>query len=44
MNAELLHAHRTDKLMLFVGAGVSANLDLPTYLPTYLERADSAHC
>ncbi len=31
MNAELLHAHRTNKLMLFVGAGVSANLNLPTW-------------
>ncbi|MFG0584559.1 SIR2 family protein [Pseudomonas sp. zjy_9] len=31
MNAELLHAHRTNKLMLFVGAGVSANLSLPTW-------------
>lgn len=31
MNAELLHAHRTSKLMLFVGAGVSANLNLPTW-------------
>lgn len=31
MNAELLHAHRTNKLILFVGAGVSANLNLPTW-------------
>lgn len=31
MNAELLHAHRTNKLVLFVGAGVSANLCLPTW-------------
>lgn len=31
MNAELLRAHRTDKLMLFVGAGVSANLSLPNW-------------
>jgi len=31
MNAELLHAYRTDKLMLFVGAGVSACLNLPTW-------------
>lgn len=31
MNAELLHAHRTNKLMLFVGSGVSANLNLPTW-------------
>lgn len=31
MNAELIHAHRTNKLMLFVGAGVSANLNLPTW-------------
>lgn len=31
MNTELLHAHRTNKLMLFVGAGVSANLSLPTW-------------
>ena len=31
MNAELLRAHRTGKLMLFVGAGVSANLSLPTW-------------
>jgi len=30
MNAELLRAHRTGKLMLFVGAGGSANLSLPT--------------
>jgi len=31
MNAELLHAHRAGKLMLFVGAGVSATLNLPTW-------------
>lgn len=31
MNAELLQAYRTNKLMLFVGAGVSANLSLPTW-------------
>ncbi|MGN4988096.1 SIR2 family protein [Aeromonas hydrophila] len=31
MNSELLHAYRTGKLMLFVGAGVSANLNLPTW-------------
>lgn len=31
MNAELLHAHRTNKLILFVGAGVSSNLNLPTW-------------
>ncbi|QEA38685.1 Sir2 family NAD-dependent protein deacetylase [Pistricoccus aurantiacus] len=31
MNAELLHSYRAGKLMLFVGAGVSANLSLPTW-------------
>lgn len=31
MKDELLHAHRTGKLMLFVGAGVSANLGLPSW-------------
>lgn len=31
MNAELLDAHRAGKLMLFVGAGVSANLGLPKW-------------
>ncbi|MDD1016066.1 SIR2 family protein [Pseudomonas rubra] len=31
MNAELLQAYCTNKLMLFVGAGVSANLKLPTW-------------
>ncbi|AIW98471.1 MULTISPECIES: SIR2 family protein [Enterobacteriaceae] len=31
MNSELLQAYRTGKLMLFVGAGVSANLNLPTW-------------
>ncbi|OOW01061.1 SIR2 family protein [Pseudomonas fakonensis] len=31
MTAELLHAYRTNKLLLFVGAGVSANLNLPTW-------------
>lgn len=31
MNDELLYAHRTGKLMLFVGAGVSANLGLPNW-------------
>lgn len=31
MNDELLEAHRTGKLMLFVGAGVSANLGLPNW-------------
>jgi hypothetical protein len=31
MNAELLEAHRSGKLMLFVGAGVSANLGLPSW-------------
>lgn len=31
MNDELLDAHRTGKLMLFVGAGVSANLGLPNW-------------
>lgn len=31
MNDELLDAHRTGKLMLFVGAGVSANLGLPSW-------------
>lgn len=31
MNAELLRAYQTGKLMLFVGAGVSANLSLPTW-------------
>jgi hypothetical protein len=31
MKNELLDAHRTGKLMLFVGAGVSANLGLPSW-------------
>lgn len=31
MRDELLDAHRTGKLMLFVGAGVSANLGLPSW-------------
>lgn len=31
MKDELLDAHRTGKLMLFVGAGVSANLGLPNW-------------
>lgn len=31
MRDELLDAHRTGKLMLFVGAGVSANLGLPNW-------------
>jgi hypothetical protein len=31
MNADLMHAHSTGKLVLFVGAGVSANLALPTW-------------
>jgi hypothetical protein len=31
MNDELLDAHRAGKLMLFVGAGVSANLGLPNW-------------
>ncbi|MGO3889397.1 MAG: SIR2 family protein [Paenalcaligenes sp.] len=31
MNDDLLKAHRTGKLMLFVGAGVSANLGLPNW-------------
>jgi hypothetical protein len=31
MNVELLDAHRRGKLMLFVGAGVSANLGLPSW-------------
>lgn len=31
MKEELLDAHRAGKLMLFVGAGVSANLDLPDW-------------
>jgi hypothetical protein len=31
MNAELLHAYRNRKLMLFAGAGVSANLGLPAW-------------
>lgn len=31
MSAQLLDAHRAGKLMLFVGAGVSANLNLPTW-------------
>ncbi len=31
MNDELLDAHRTGKLILFVGAGVSANLGLPNW-------------
>lgn len=31
MKDELLDAHRTGKLMLFVGAGVSANLGLPSW-------------
>jgi hypothetical protein len=31
MKDELLNAHRTGKLMLFVGAGVSANLGLPNW-------------
>ncbi|WP_028456245.1 SIR2 family NAD-dependent protein deacylase [Chitinilyticum litopenaei] len=31
MKAELLEAHRTGRLMLFVGAGVSANLGLPNW-------------
>jgi SIR2-like domain len=31
MKAELLDAHRTGKLVLFVGAGVSANLGLPNW-------------
>ena len=31
MKAELLDAHRNGKVMLFVGAGVSANLGLPTW-------------
>ena len=31
MKAELLEAHRCGKLMLFAGAGVSANLGLPSW-------------
>ena len=31
MRTELLEAHRSGKLMLFVGAGVSANLGLPSW-------------
>lgn len=31
MKDELIDAHRTGKLMLFVGAGVSANLGLPSW-------------
>lgn len=31
MNAELLHAYRSKKLILFAGAGVSANLGLPSW-------------
>lgn len=31
MNTDLLQAYRNGKLMLFVGAGVSANLNLPTW-------------
>jgi hypothetical protein len=31
MKDELLDAHHTGKLMLFVGAGVSANLGLPNW-------------
>ncbi|WP_417285473.1 SIR2 family protein [Comamonas sp.] len=31
MNDELLDAHRSGKLMLFVGSGVSANLGLPNW-------------
>lgn len=31
MRAELLEAHSSGKLMLFVGAGVSANLGLPSW-------------
>ena len=31
MNAELVHAYRTGKLVLFAGAGVSANLGLPSW-------------
>ena len=31
MRVELLEAHRSGKLMLFVGAGVSANLGLPSW-------------
>lgn len=31
MNADLLHAYKTGKLILFVGGGVSANLGLPSW-------------
>lgn len=31
MKHELIEAHRSGKLMLFVGAGVSANLGLPDW-------------
>ena len=31
MNAELFDAHHTGKPILFVGAGVSANLGLPSW-------------
>lgn len=31
MRNELLEAHRSGKLMLFAGAGVSANLGLPNW-------------
>jgi len=31
MKPELVEAHRSGKLMLFVGAGVSANLGLPNW-------------
>jgi SIR2-like domain len=31
MNAELVHAYKAGKLILFAGAGVSANLGLPTW-------------
>jgi NAD-dependent SIR2 family protein deacetylase len=31
VNAELRHAYQAGKLVLFVGAGVSANLGLPTW-------------
>ena len=39
MKAELLEAHRKGRLMLFVGAGVSANIGL-----SGLERSDRTHC
>jgi hypothetical protein len=40
MNDELVDAYRTGKLMLFVGAGVSANLGLPSWSALIAHIAD----